>query len=45
MATIGLDRLYYSKITEDSEDGEETYAVRFGSLAKAIYRRAFGGTG
>lgn len=24
MATIGLDRLYYSKITEDT-NGEETY--------------------
>ena len=26
MATIGLDKLYYAKITE-SEDGEETYAL------------------
>ena len=26
MATIGLDSLYYSKITEDT-DGEETYAT------------------
>jgi phi13 family phage major tail protein len=34
MATIGLDRLYYSKITEDSS-GEETYAVP-SVLAKAI---------
>ena len=34
MATIGLDRLYYSKITEDS-NGEETYAVPT-VLAKAI---------
>lgn len=34
MATIGLDRLYYAKITE-AEDGEETYAVPV-SLAKAI---------
>ncbi len=34
MATIGLDRLYYSKITEDT-NGEETYAVP-SVLAKAI---------
>jgi phi13 family phage major tail protein len=34
MATIGLDRLYYAKITE-SEDGEETYAVP-SLLAKAM---------
>jgi phi13 family phage major tail protein len=34
MATIGLDRLYYSKITEDV-NGEETYAVP-SVLAKAI---------
>lgn len=34
MATIGLDRLYYSKITE-AEDGVETYATPV-SLAKAI---------
>ncbi|KUO64757.1 MULTISPECIES: major tail protein [Eubacteriales] len=34
MATIGLDRLYYSKITEDSS-GVETYAVP-SVLAKAI---------
>jgi phi13 family phage major tail protein len=34
MATIGLDRLYYSKITEDA-NGEETYAVP-AVLAKAI---------
>ena len=34
MATIGFDRLYYSKITEDS-NGEETYAVP-SVLAKAI---------
>ena len=34
MATIGLDRLYYSKITEDV-NGEETYAVP-AVLAKAI---------
>lgn len=34
MATVGLDRLYYSKITED-ENGEETYATPV-SLAKAI---------
>lgn len=27
MATIGLDRLYYAKITEGS-DGEETMASR-----------------
>ena len=34
MATIGLDRLYYAKITED-EIGEETYASPV-PLAKAI---------
>jgi phi13 family phage major tail protein len=34
MATIGLDRLYYSKITEDA-NGEETYATP-SVLAKAI---------
>jgi phi13 family phage major tail protein len=34
MATIGLDRLYYAKITEDT-NGEETYATPV-SLAKAI---------
>lgn len=34
MATIGLDKLYYAKITE-SEDGEETYAPPV-QLAKAI---------
>lgn len=34
MATIGLDRLYYAKITED-EIGEETYAAPV-PLAKAI---------
>ena len=34
MATIGLDRLYYSKITEDA-NGDETYAVPT-VLAKAI---------
>lgn len=34
MATIGLDKLFYSKITED-EDGNETYAVPV-SLAKAM---------
>lgn len=34
MATIGLDKLYYSKITED-EKGEETYAAPV-PLAKAI---------
>lgn len=34
MATIGLDRLYYSKITE-AADGTETYADPI-SLAKAI---------
>lgn len=37
MATIGLDRLYYSKITEDS-NGEETYATPL-VLAKANHRR------
>jgi len=34
MATIGLDKLYYSKITED-ENGDETYATPV-QLAKAI---------
>ena len=34
MATIGLDRLYYSKITEAS-DGTETYATPV-ALAKAM---------
>lgn len=34
MATIGLDKLYYSKITEDS-DGNETYAAP-SILAKAM---------
>ncbi len=34
MATIGLDRLYYAKITE-SEDSEETYGVP-SPLAKAM---------
>ena len=34
MATIGLDRLFYSKITE-AEDGGETYGTPV-SLAKAI---------
>lgn len=34
MATIGLDRLYYSKITE-ATDGTETYAAPI-SLAKAM---------
>ncbi len=34
MATIGLDRLYYAKITED-ENGDETYATPV-SLAKAM---------
>lgn len=34
MATIGLDKLYYSKITE-ATDGSETYAVP-AQLAKAI---------
>jgi len=34
MATIGLDSLYYSKITEDT-DGTETYAAPV-KLAKAI---------
>ena len=34
MATIGLDRLYYAKITED-ENGEETYDTPV-PLAKAI---------
>jgi len=35
MATIGLDRLYYSTITEAPTTGEETYAVPV-MLAKAI---------
>jgi len=34
MATIGLDKLYYSKITEDT-NGEETYGTPV-QLAKAI---------
>ncbi|MDL2318587.1 phage tail protein [Eubacteriales bacterium OttesenSCG-928-A19] len=34
MATIGLDRLFYAKITED-ENGDETYGVPV-MLAKAI---------
>lgn len=34
MATIGLDKLFYSKITEDA-DGSETYATPV-SLAKAM---------
>lgn len=34
MATIGLDKLYYSKITED-ENGDETYGTPV-QLAKAI---------
>ena len=34
MATIGLDKLYYAKITED-ESGEETYGTPT-SLAKAM---------
>ena len=34
MATIGLDKLYYSKITE-GENGEETYGIPI-SLAKAM---------
>ena len=34
MATIGLDMLYYSKITEDA-DGNETYATPE-KLAKAL---------
>lgn len=34
MATIGLDRLYYAKITEN-DAGEETYGTPF-QLAKAI---------
>ena len=34
MATIGLDKLYYSKITED-KDGNETYATPV-QLAKAM---------
>jgi phi13 family phage major tail protein len=34
MATIGLDKLYYSKITEDAS-GNETYAIPV-TLAKAV---------
>lgn len=34
MATIGLDKLFYAKITED-ENGDETYSIPK-SLAKAI---------
>ncbi|MDD4688324.1 MAG: phage tail protein [Eubacteriales bacterium] len=34
MATIGMDKLYYAKITED-ENGEETYATPV-QLAKAM---------
>ena len=34
MATIGLDRLYYAKITEN-DSGDETYATPV-QLAKAI---------
>lgn len=34
MATIGMDRLYYAKITED-QNGEETYGIPV-SLAKAM---------
>ena len=34
MATIGLDRLYYAKITED-DNGNETYSTPV-PLAKAI---------
>ena len=34
MATIGLDRLYYAKITEN-DAGEETYGTP-SQLAKAI---------
>lgn len=34
MATIGMDHLYYAKITED-QNGEETYGIPV-SLAKAM---------
>ena len=34
MATIGLDKLYYAKITED-DNGNETYGTPI-QLAKAI---------
>ena len=34
MATIGLDKLFYAKITED-QDGNETYATPT-PLAKAM---------
>lgn len=33
MATIGLDRLYYSKITEDT-NGEETYLIGNGEVLR-----------
>lgn len=35
MATIGLDKLYYARITEDPDTGAETYATPV-QLAKAI---------
>ena len=35
MATIGLDELYYATITEETEDGDETYAQPK-KLAKAM---------
>ena len=34
LATIGMDKLFYAKITEDS-NGEETYGIPI-PLAKAI---------
>mgnify|MGYP006956076632 CR=1 FL=1 len=37
MATIGLDKLYYAKITE-ADNGDETYGTPT-QLAKAILRR------
>ena len=37
MATIGLDRLYYAKITEN-DAGEETYGTP-SQLAKAILKK------
>jgi phi13 family phage major tail protein len=35
MATIGLDKVYYSKITEDATTGDESYGTPI-QLAKAI---------
>ena len=38
MATIGLDRLYYAKITE-GENGEETYATPVSYTHLDVYKR------